>query len=111
GHHVAVAGREGRAFFSSICGLGVPFHASPAEGPLKLRFIFRAAKMIRRERVWIMRGHPGRDIWPTILAPRPSRARPIALRSGAFRCRGGKDSGNSCKPPLAFMFRVPKLAS
>ena len=79
GHRVAVAGPDGRQFSSIIRGLGVPFHATPPEGPLKLRFIFRAAKMIRRERIQIIHGHHGRDIWPTILAARLSGARPIVV--------------------------------
>src|SRR5437016_4550924 len=75
GHHVAVAGPEGREFSSIISDLGVPFHATPPEGPLKLRFILSAARLIQRERIQIVHGHHGRDIWPTILAARLSGAR------------------------------------
>src|SRR6185369_5817186 len=46
------------------------------EGPLKLRFILSAARLIQRERIQIVHGHHGRDLWPTILAARLSGARP-----------------------------------
>src|SRR5437868_4392763 len=35
GHRVTVAGPAGREFSIIIRGLGVPFHATPPEGPLK----------------------------------------------------------------------------
>ena len=76
GHHVAVAGPDGREFSRIISELGVPFHATPPEGPLKLRFILSAARLIQRERIQIVHGHHGRDLWPTILAARLSGARP-----------------------------------
>jgi glycosyltransferase involved in cell wall biosynthesis len=76
GHNVAVAGPDGREFSQIIRTLGVPFHATPPEGPLKLRFILSAARLIRRERIQIVHGHHGRDLWPTILAARVSGARP-----------------------------------
>jgi len=76
GHHVAVAGPDGREFSQIIRKLGVPFHATPPEGPLKLKFILGAAKLIRRERVQIVHGHHGRDLWPTIIAARLSGTRP-----------------------------------
>jgi len=76
GHHVAVAGPDRREFSGVIRGLGVPFHATPPEGPLKLRFILSVAKLIRHERVQIVHGHHGRDIWPTILAAKLTAPRP-----------------------------------
>jgi glycosyltransferase involved in cell wall biosynthesis len=76
GHRVAVAGPDGREFSGVIRGLGVPFHATPPEGFLKLRFIFAVAKLIRHERVQIVHGHHGRDLWPTILAAKLSGTRP-----------------------------------
>jgi glycosyltransferase involved in cell wall biosynthesis len=76
GHHVAVAGPDGREFSRIIGDLGVPFHPTPPEGPLKLRFILSAARLIRRGRIQIVHGHHGRDLWPTILAARLSGARP-----------------------------------
>jgi glycosyltransferase involved in cell wall biosynthesis len=54
----------------------VPFHATPPEGPFKVRFILSAAKLIRRDRIQLVHGHHGRDLWPTILAARISGRRP-----------------------------------
>jgi len=76
GHHVAVAGPDGREFSGIIRGLGVPFHATPPEGVLKLRFVVDAARYIRREKIQIVHGHHGRDLWPTIFAARLSGTRP-----------------------------------
>ena len=73
---VSLAGPDGREFSRVARDLGVPFHATPPEGPLKLRFILSAAKLIRRERIQIVHGHHGRDIWPTVLAARLSGRRP-----------------------------------
>src|SRR4051795_10382744 len=49
GQKVWVAGPEGREFSKIIRSLEVPFHVTPPEGLLKLRFIASAAKLIRRE--------------------------------------------------------------
>src|SRR3974390_3128547 len=76
GHHVWMAGPEGRELSKVIRARNLPFHVTPPEGPLKLRFIFGAAKLIRREHVQIVHGHHGRDLWPTILAARFSGVRP-----------------------------------
>ena|ERR1043166_9207322 len=76
GQQVALAGPDGREFTRVARELGVPFYATPPEGPLKLRFIWACAKLVRRERIQILHGHHGRDLWPTVLAARLSRARP-----------------------------------
>jgi glycosyltransferase involved in cell wall biosynthesis len=76
GQDVRVAGPDGRDFSKIIQTLGVPFHATPPEGPLKLNFISSAAKLIRRERIQIVHGHHGRDLWPTILAAKFSGVKP-----------------------------------
>jgi glycosyltransferase involved in cell wall biosynthesis len=76
GHRIALAGPEGREFTRVARELGVAFHATPPEGPLKLRFIWECARLIRRERIQILHGHHGRDLWPTILAARLSGKRP-----------------------------------
>src|SRR5205807_3255911 len=76
GEQVWLAGPDGREFSRVARELGVPFHATPAEGPLKLRFVLDAAKLIRHERIQIVHGHHGRDLWPTILAARLSGVRP-----------------------------------
>ena len=76
GQRVWLAGPDGREFSKVARQFGVPFHVTPAEGPLKLRFILSAAQFIRRERIQIVHGHHGRDLWPTILAARLSRVQP-----------------------------------
>lgn len=76
GQNVCLAGPEGREFCRIARDLGVPFHATPPEGPLKLRFILSAAKLIRRQHIQIVHGHHGRDLWPTILAARLSGQHP-----------------------------------
>ena len=76
GQRIWLAGPPGREFSKIALSLGLPFHATPPEGPLKLRFIFDAAQFIRREKIQIVHGHHGRDIWPTILAAGLSCVRP-----------------------------------
>jgi glycosyltransferase involved in cell wall biosynthesis len=79
GHPVWLAGPDGREFTRVARELDVPFHATPDEGPLKLRFIRSAADLIRRERIQIVHGHHGRDLWPTVLAARLSGRRPLVV--------------------------------
>jgi glycosyltransferase involved in cell wall biosynthesis len=74
--NVWIAGPDGREYSKIARELAVPFHATPSEGPLKSRFIISVAKFIRRERIQIVHGHNGRDIWPTILAAKWSGLRP-----------------------------------
>ena len=76
GQDVRIAGPDGREFSKTVRALGVPFHPTPPEGPLKLRFIFDAAKLVRREKIEIVHSHHGRDIWPTIIAAKLSGASP-----------------------------------
>ncbi|HWW02246.1 MAG TPA: glycosyltransferase family 4 protein [Candidatus Acidoferrum sp.] len=76
GQRILIAAPEGREFSRIIHNLGVPFHPTPPEGPMKLRFILTAAQLVRRERIQIIHGHHGRDLWPTVLAARLSGARP-----------------------------------
>lgn len=76
GQDVSVAGPDGRDFSNVLRDLKVPFQTTPPEGPIKLRFIQSAAQIIRRERIQIVHGHHGRDIWPTILAAKLSGTRP-----------------------------------
>jgi len=76
GQQVWLLGPDDREFSRIARERSVPFHASPPEGLLKLRFIAAAAKFIRRERIQIVHGHHGRDIWPTFLAARLSGVRP-----------------------------------
>jgi len=76
GEQVWVAGPDGRNFSRAVRESGVSYHVTPPEGPLKLRYILNVAKLIRRERIQIVHGHHGRDIWLTILAARLSGVRP-----------------------------------
>jgi len=79
GHTVWLAGPDGREFSEVARRLVLNFHPTPPEGPLKLRFILSTARLIRRERIQIVHGHHGRDLWPTILAARWSRQRPLVV--------------------------------
>ena len=74
-----MAGPDGREFAQVVRELSVPFHSTPPEGPLKLRFILSAARLIRREGIQIVHGHHGRDLWPTILAARLSGKHPVIV--------------------------------
>jgi glycosyltransferase involved in cell wall biosynthesis len=76
GHHVWMAGPDDRELSKGIRAQNLSFHVTPPEGPGKLRFIFSSSKLLRRERVQIVHGHHGRDLWPTILAGRFSGIRP-----------------------------------
>jgi glycosyltransferase involved in cell wall biosynthesis len=76
GHAVWMTGPEGNEFSKVVRQMGLRFHVTPPEGPGKLRFIFSVARLLRRERVQIVHGHHGRDLWPTILAARLSGVRP-----------------------------------
>jgi glycosyltransferase involved in cell wall biosynthesis len=76
GHEVWLAGPGDREFSKTARDLGIPFHATPPEGPLKLRFIASVAGLVRSKRIQILHGHHGRDLWPTVLAARLSGCRP-----------------------------------
>ena len=75
GQTVWLAGPGGREFEPVIQDSGVPFlDTGPASG--QLRFILRAARFIRNERIQVVHGHHGRDIWPAIFAARLAGTRP-----------------------------------
>ncbi len=76
GESVLLAGPDKREFATTVRDLGIPFHPTPPEGPLMIRFILSTANLIRRERIQIVHGHHGRDLWPTVLAARLSGRRP-----------------------------------
>jgi len=76
GQQVWLAGPDGRDYSKIARDLAVPFQSTPPEGPLKLRFILRAAKLLRRLNIQLVHGHHGRDLWPTILAARLSGIEP-----------------------------------
>ncbi|HEX3800379.1 MAG TPA: glycosyltransferase [Verrucomicrobiae bacterium] len=81
GENVSIAGPDGRDFSRVIRNLEIPFHVTPPEGWLKLRYISYTAKLIRREKINIVHGHHGRDIWPTLLAAQLSGAKPKIILS------------------------------
>lgn len=76
GQDVRIAGPDEREFSKIVRAFKIPFHPTPPEGPLKLSLIRNAAQLIRRERIQIVHGHHGRDIWPTILAAKWSGTKP-----------------------------------
>jgi len=71
-----IAGPDGREVSQVIRNLNLPFHVTAVEGPAKLRFIRALAHVIRNERIQVVHGHHGRDLWPTILAARLSGVQP-----------------------------------
>jgi len=75
GQDVRIAGPGGREFSKIINSLGVSFFDT-GNGASKLKFILRAARLIRREKIQIVHGHHGRDLWRTILAARLSGVKP-----------------------------------
>ncbi len=76
GHEVWLASPGGRPFSKVARELAVPFHPTPPEGLAKVRFILSAARLARRERIQIVHGHHGRDLWPTTLVARLSGRHP-----------------------------------
>lgn len=75
GHSVWLAGPAGRLFAPVIAELGVPFVDTGAKAS-RVQFILRAARFIRREKIQIVHGHHGRDLWPTIMAARIAGTKP-----------------------------------
>jgi glycosyltransferase involved in cell wall biosynthesis len=78
GQRVWLAGPDGRLLSRMVAESGAPFFNTGARAG-KAAFILRAARFIRRENIQIVHGHHGRDIWPTILAARLSRTKPILV--------------------------------
>jgi glycosyltransferase involved in cell wall biosynthesis len=75
GQHVWLAGPSGRDFEPIVKRSGVPFFDTGSISG-KLSFVFRAARFIKKERIQIVHGHHGRDIWPSIFAARLAGIRP-----------------------------------
>jgi glycosyltransferase involved in cell wall biosynthesis len=75
GQQVWIAGPSGRRFAPVIAELGAPFFDT---GPTanQLQFIRRAAQFIRREKIQIVHGHHGRDLWPSVFAARLAGTKP-----------------------------------
>ncbi len=76
GQDAGIAGPDHRDFSKIVRELAIPFYVTPPEGLAKWRFVLRAARTIRQQRVQIVHGHHGRDLWPTILAARLAGTRP-----------------------------------
>ncbi len=95
GENVAIAGPDGRDFSRVIKSLGLPFHITPPEGPLKLKFIWSVARLIREHDINLVHGHHGRDIWPTLLAAGLSMRRPKIVLTR-----------HMAKSPSSFLSRV-----
>jgi glycosyltransferase involved in cell wall biosynthesis len=75
GQRIFLAAPGGSPFAPAIAQFGIP-HFDTGARANRLQFIFRAARFIRRERMQIVHGHHGRDIWPTIIAARLAGTRP-----------------------------------
>jgi hypothetical protein len=69
GQKVWLAGPAGRDFDPIVKRSNVPFIDTGSTGG-KLRFILRATRFVRSERIQIVHGHHGRDIWPTVFVAR-----------------------------------------
>jgi len=80
GQEVWLAGPAGREFEPVVKRGGVPFFDTGATSG-KLRFILRAARWIRNERIQVVHGHHGRDIWPAIFAVRLAGTKPLLVLS------------------------------
>ena len=76
GQEVWIAGPDGRQFSELIQRLKLPMHTTPSKDFIKIRFIISVARFVRRERIQLLNGHHGSDLWPTILAGRLSGIRP-----------------------------------
>jgi glycosyltransferase involved in cell wall biosynthesis len=75
GQHVMLAGPGGRDFSKIIAAAGLPF-LDTGNDASKFRYILRAARWIRLEKIQIVHGHHGRDLWPAIFAAKMSGAKP-----------------------------------
>jgi glycosyltransferase involved in cell wall biosynthesis len=71
-----MGGPDDRPYSQTCRKLGVPICPIQKDGPLKLSFIWAAARHIRRMGFEIVHGHHGRDYWRVVLAARLSGVRP-----------------------------------
>jgi len=78
---VTLAGPAGREQADLATQAGVPLEDTGDEGFIKLRYIARVARIIRKRRIQIVHAHHGRDYWPAILATRLSGRRPRLVLS------------------------------
>lgn len=92
GQQAFIAGPGGRPFAPVIAELGAPFFDTGSRAN-KLQFILRAARFIRREKMQIVHGHHGRDIWPAIFAARLAGTKPkIVLTRHLAKSPGSRAS-------------------
>jgi glycosyltransferase involved in cell wall biosynthesis len=75
GQQVWIAGPSGRRFGPVIAELGTPFFDTGPKANL-MQFVLRCAEFIRREKIQIVHGHHGRDVWPTIFAAKLAGTNP-----------------------------------
>ncbi len=75
GQHVMLAGPGGREFSKIIRAAGLPL-LDTGHDASRLRFILRAARWIRREKIQVVHGHHGCDLWPAIFAAKMSGMKP-----------------------------------
>lgn len=76
GQQVWLAGPGDHELSPVARSLGIPLLPTPPEGPLRWGFIRAVARACREQRIDILHGHQGRDLWPTIFAARLSGVRP-----------------------------------
>jgi glycosyltransferase involved in cell wall biosynthesis len=76
---VTVVGPDHREFSRIARQEAIPFHPTPPEGPLKVRFILAAARFARHAKIQILHAHHGRDLWPAVLARRMAGTRPLLV--------------------------------
>src|SRR5436190_1741545 len=74
GQDVRIAGPDGREFSKVAHALNVPL-CDTGNTRSKLKFMGRAAKLIREHKPHIVHSHHGRDIWPAIFAVKLSGVR------------------------------------
>jgi len=77
GQTVFIAGSEEHELAKTVHSLGIPLlDTGNTKG---ITFTLAAARLIRREKIQIVHGHHGRDLWPTVLAARLSGQNPLII--------------------------------
>lgn len=79
GQDARILGPDGREFSKVVRQLQIPFQPTPSEGPLKIRLVLAAARIMRHAAIQVLHAHHGRDLWPAILAARLSGCRPAVI--------------------------------
>jgi glycosyltransferase involved in cell wall biosynthesis len=81
GQKVWICGPEKREFSKAIQALEIPYDALPAEQMSKIGFTRAVANLMRREKIQIVHGHHGRDLWRTVFAAKLSGVKPKIILS------------------------------